>query len=54
LGAAGRQVLLEHEQQDHVAFGGEVGDVLGDHGPALGPRGRRKLSVVAALESGLG
>jgi hypothetical protein len=34
LRGAGRQVLLEHEQQDHVAFGCEVSSILGDDGPA--------------------
>ena len=54
LRAADGQVLLEHEYQDHVAFGCEVGDGPGDHGPAIGPSSRRDLGVVAALESGFG
>jgi hypothetical protein len=42
-----RQVFLEHEQDDGLALWCEVGHILGDYGPVLGPRGRRDLSVVS-------
>ena len=36
LHAARREVAFQDEHQDHVAFGNEIGDVLGHHCPGLG------------------
>ena len=53
LGAACGKVLLQDEQQNHVPFGREVGDVLGDNGSALGARSRCDLSIFGTSESRL-
>jgi hypothetical protein len=36
LGAAGGQVLFQHDDKDEVSFVGKVGDVLGDDGASFG------------------
>ena len=47
------QVLLQDEHQHQVALGGEVRDVLGDHGPAFGPGSRRDPCIVGGPQAGL-
>ena len=47
------QILLQDEHQDHVAFGGEIRDILGNDSPAFGPSGRRHLRVGGRPETGL-
>ncbi len=48
------QVLLQHEHEHYVAFGGEVHDVLGNDGPAFPPGDRSHLCVVGCAKTGLG
>jgi hypothetical protein len=47
------QVLLQDEHQHQVALGGEVPDVLGDHGPAFGPGSRRDPRIVGGPQADL-
>lgn len=49
-----RQVLLQHEYQDNIAFRGEVCCVLGYDRPALSPGGRGNLSIVSCPQPHLG
>jgi hypothetical protein len=51
LRAACGQVLLKYEEQNHIAFGSEVGDVLGYDGPALGASGCGDLSIIGTGEA---
>src|SRR5215468_1414475 len=45
------QVLLEHEYEHEVAFGGEVHDVLGHNRPARPPGGRGYVCVFGCPET---
>ena len=53
LSASGWHALVQDEHQHQVTLGGEVSDVLGDHGPAFGPGGRRRLYIVGGAQAGL-
>jgi len=53
LPTSGGQVLLQHEYEHDIAFGGEVRDILGNDRPAFRPGGRRHLRVVGRTEAGL-
>jgi hypothetical protein len=48
------QVLLEHEHENDVAFGGEVHDVLGNNHPAFSPGGRRYVRILGCSKADLG
>ena len=53
--ATGRgQVLLEHEYEHDIAFGGEVHDVLGNSRPAFPPSGGRHVYIFGCSETDLG
>src|SRR5262249_58380967 len=54
LSAAAGQVLFQYEDQYHVAFGGEVRDILGNYRSALRPSEGRHMYVIGSLEADLG
>ncbi len=54
LPASCRQVLLQHEYEHYIAFGGEVRDILSDDSPAFRPGDFRHLRVVGRAEADLG
>ena len=53
LPTSGGQVLLQHEYEHDIAFGGEVRDILGNDRPAFRPGGCRHLRVVGRTEADL-
>ena len=54
LATARGQVLLEHEYEHDIAFGGEVHDVLGNSRPAFPPSGGRHVYIFGCSETDLG
>src|SRR5271165_3874381 len=54
LSASRWQVLLQHEHQYDVAFGGEVCDILGHDRPAFASGDRSHVCVFGCSKAGLG
>ena len=54
LATACGQVLLWYEYEHHIAFSGEVNDVLGNNRPALPPGGGRHMYIFGCSKADLG